>query len=314
MSLIAESQTYRIRTPDGAELRLADLSGGNDGHPILVMPGRGQPIEAMHEMIEGFRARGLRVFAADWRGQGGSSREVDTENGHIDDFSVFLRDQAHLIETVFRGEKPLLFGHSMGGHNCLRQSAVNPSLVAGVIATAPMMGIHTQPFPKPVVKALAQTGRVPGMAKRSAPGAKNVFQKDLDVGGPTQSQDFFKWHRTMKVMLADRSLVTGGPTWGWLRAAVASMDAALQPGVPESIQAPALIITAGDDKVVKSDVAESFAARMPNARHVRLEQAWHDIPQETDAIQAPMWREIDRFLDEHGFRGSRRATGRQSAA
>ena len=35
------------------------------------------------------------------------------------------------------------------------------------------------------------------------------------------------------------------------------------------------------------------AARIPGARHVEIAGAYHEILQETDAIQAAFWREFD---------------------
>ncbi|MEM6730428.1 MAG: alpha/beta hydrolase, partial [Myxococcota bacterium] len=252
----------------------------------------------MHHIVRGFQDRGHRVFSADWRGQGHSHRDVDQQVGHIDAFSTYLQDHASVLKAVFPGEKTLLFGHSMGGHNALRQSAVNPSLVAGVIATAPMMNIHL-PMPRAAANFLCERIDQLGLTKRPAIGQDNMFEKDLNAGGPVQSQDYCKWRKLMNVLIDDPSLVTGGPTYGWVRAALYSMDAALEHGVPEGIQAPALIVTAGNDNVVKSQCAEEFAQRMPNATTVEIPEAQHDIPQETDAILGKFWRATDAFLREH---------------
>ncbi|MEO0811300.1 MAG: alpha/beta hydrolase [Myxococcota bacterium] len=298
MTMIAENQSYKVSTPDGKELRLVDFSGENEGPPMLVMPGRGQSLEAMWDITEGFRQRGLRVFAGDWRGQGGSSREVAGEVGHIDCFSTYLEDHARLLKTAFPGERALLFGHSMGGHNSLRQATVNPSMVAGVIATAPMMEVNTKPYPVSVARALTAAALIPSVSRAPAPGSKNFFEKDLEEGGPTLSQDQGKWQRYMDAMLADRSLVTGGPTWGWVRAAMHSMDAALEKGVAEANDVPALIVLAGKDEVVLNETAEGYAKRMPNARTVLLPDAMHDVPQETAAILEPFWAAADQFLTE----------------
>src|SRR5690606_16793925 len=66
-----------IATPDGARLRFARWAppAGRKG-TVCVFTGRAESIEKYFETVRDLRARGFAVAMIDWRGQGGSSRQL----------------------------------------------------------------------------------------------------------------------------------------------------------------------------------------------------------------------------------------------
>ena len=86
---------------------------------VVVLQGRSEFIEKYFEVIGELLARGFAVAAMDWRGQGGSARQLkNPRKGHIDDFSLFERDLGALVDDVLGPSCPQpWFGlcHSMGG-------------------------------------------------------------------------------------------------------------------------------------------------------------------------------------------------------
>ena len=119
---------------------------------LLFLPGRGDYYEKYLETLAHWVARGWRVTALDWRGQGGSGRlGVDAITGHVEDFALWLADLAAFWRQWSEdGREPrVVVAHSMGGHLALR--AVAESLIdpAALVLAAPMLGL---------------VGRVPGAA------------------------------------------------------------------------------------------------------------------------------------------------------
>lgn len=52
-------------------------------------------------------------------------------------------------------------------------------------------------------------------------------------------------------------------------------------------------MSAGDDSIVDNASHEAVAARLPNARVVKVPGAFHEILIERDDIRAQFWREFD---------------------
>ena len=93
---------------DGHELRRIDWPEAreNPRGSILFLPGRGDFYEKYFESLEQWHRAGWRVTAADWRGQAGSGRlGSDDVTGHIEDFSIWTGDLAHMWKT-WRKECP----------------------------------------------------------------------------------------------------------------------------------------------------------------------------------------------------------------
>ena len=91
-------------------------------------------------------------------------------------------------------------------------------------------------------------------------------------------------------------LVSGGATWGWLRAATASIRALHRPALAASITCPVLIALAGHERLVDNAATRAFAAGLPQATILELPEARHEILRETEATRARFWAEFDRFV------------------
>ena len=105
---------------DGVRLRSARWSPpGQPRGTVAIFGGRAEFIEKYHETIGDLLARGLAVAMLDWRGQGGSERQLrNRRKGHIDDFSLYLRDLDAILDQVLEPFCPkpwFALGHSMGG-------------------------------------------------------------------------------------------------------------------------------------------------------------------------------------------------------
>ena len=68
-------------------------------------------------------------------------------------------------------------------------------------------------------------------------------------------------------------------------------------GFAEAISTPLLLISAGRDRLVINQATRDFAKRLPNATHVEIEDAEHEILMEKDSIRARFWSEFDAFVN-----------------
>jgi lysophospholipase len=112
------------------------------------------------------------------------------------------------------------------------------------------------------------------------------------------THDERRFRFTEQWFAADPRLSLGGPTIGWCRAAIRSMDAALKPGALERIDLPLLLVSSGADPLVDSAIHGPVAARIPTARHVTIDGARHEATMEKDEIRTRFWTEFDRFTKE----------------
>ena len=107
-----QSNSARRRHPPGANRRRGAAArrklGGAARHARHGgdLSGRAEFIEKYYETIRDLLDRGLSVAIFDWRGQGGSARQLkNPRKGHIDDFSLYERDFSAFVS---RGARDLL--------------------------------------------------------------------------------------------------------------------------------------------------------------------------------------------------------------
>lgn len=270
---------------------------------LLFMPGRGDAYEKYLETLDHWRGQGWRVSAADWRGQAGSGRlGADPITGHIGDFDLWVGDLAALWNEWTRGRAgPLVLAcHSMGAHVALRaimQKALDPA-PAALVLIAPMLDVLPEKVPVPLRQWLARVMCAIGDPRRPAwkwserPGELPAFRQALLTHHADRYSDELWWR-------AERpELVMGPGSWGWVRAALASIRSLTRPGVLEGIRLPVYIVATSADRLVGVRAIERAAARLPNAQALWFgSEAAHEILREADPVRDRALAGIDAFLD-----------------
>jgi len=305
MGSAAQSFAPFFLTAGAVKLRAARFEGDGPGL-CLILNGQTEFIEKYFEVIDEFRARGFSVVTFDWRGQGGSDRLLpDRRKAHIANFSDYDQDLDTVIREVVRPmmasrtAKPIAVAHSMGGNVLLRRLHDVQGEFAAAILSAPMVGITPRGVPWWLVERIAdrinRNGPSPdfvwGMGARDQ--AKLPFTLQIVTSDPK------RYARNQALLAADPELKLNGPTWGWLGAALHTIDRLHQPGYAEAIETRALLIGAGRDRVCDTDAIRAFAARMPHAEYVEIEGAQHEILMERDPLRAKWWIAADTFLKEN---------------
>lgn len=286
---------------DGTCVRFARFRPDNPVARTLMLPGFTEFIEKHLETIADLLERRHEVLCVDWRGQGLSDRALgDRHRGYVSSMELFLSDLREILEvTEFAsgGTTPFtVIGHSMGGHLALRAAAGREVPFERIIAVAPMVDILTGHFPRALSPWLARAATVMGMSAWYPPGAGGYGVKAMTFEGNPLTHDGARFQRTHDLIAREPRLALGNPTFGWVNAAFASIDQLKDPATIARIQQPVLIVRAGQEQIVSNAAQEWLCRELPNARLVDIAAAKHEILNETDAVRATFWREVDAFL------------------
>ncbi len=304
-----------VGAEDGVLLRIVRWSPGpSTNGTVCVFTGRGEFIEKYFETIRELVARNFSVIAMDWRGQGLSARELpDPAKGHIDDFSMFERDLDALYKQVLQFLCPrpwFALAHSMGGAVLLSQARAGNSPFDRIVLTAPMIDI-AGPLQRPLARAIIEVADIAGFGAAFAPGGGRASGMSRPFEGNDLTSDPVRYARNAAIVAAAPQLAVGGPTIGWVNAALRITRRLADPEFPRRTTTPVLILAGAEDHVVSTTAIERFANSLRAGRMIRLAGARHEILQERDAIREQFWAAFDAFIP--GGRGEAAALERKGA-
>ena len=293
----------------GASLRAARFPAAPDVAAqgvCVLLNGQTEFIEKYFEVIDELRGRGFAVATMDWRGQGDSTRMTqDSRKSFVGDFSEYDNDLDTLLNWIVApmlgsGEKPVALAHSMGAHILLRHLVRKPAGFRACVLSAPMIAISFRGQREFLVRAVTQyhirrgqhAGWVWGMEARDP--HKVTFATQMVTSDPQ------RFERTQILLREHPDLRLAGATWGWLAAAIASMDW-LKPKA-EAITTPLLVVGAGKDRICMTPQTKAFAARLPHADYVEIKEAGHEILMERNPFRAEFWAAFDDFMSRSSSR------------
>ncbi|MBL9049264.1 MAG: alpha/beta hydrolase [Tabrizicola sp.] len=234
--------------PDGAQcvwlqagaarIRVAWWKAGQKG-TVLLLPGRTECIEKYGRAAGDLVARGFSVITIDWRGQGLADRALaDRMMGHVVRFDEYQEDLDAMLAEAERAGLPkpyYMVAHSMGG--CIGLRALMRGLpVKAAVFSAPMWGINMAAWLRPVAMVVSSLARPFGFAHRYAPttsGEAYLLQVPFEGNVLTTDRDMWDYMRQQVLKVPDLAL--GGPSIGWLKAALrecAELAAKPPPKVP----------------------------------------------------------------------------------
>ena len=292
----------RWLAPDGWPIRRADWKlPERPRGSILFVPGRGDFFEKYLETLDYWHSRGWAVTALDWRGQAFSGRlGTDSVTGHVDDFALWTRDLA-AFWNEWRAATPgphVLAAHSMGGHLGLRAVAEGAIRPDALVLSAPMLGLITHGLPLAPFHWIAQVMCALGDPRRPAwkwsekPGQLPADRSALLTHDPQRYADELVWRDTCP------QLVMGPGSWGWMRAAIASMRGLDRREVLRRVTVPTFIVATSADRLVGFAAIERAVRWLPNVQFLRFgPEARHEILREVDPVRDKALAAIDEFLD-----------------
>nr|WP_244641970.1 alpha/beta hydrolase [Chelatococcus reniformis] len=290
-----------VTTGDGRVLRAvrwpAAAGAAEVKGTVLILQGRAEFLEKYFETVGDLLARGFAVVTFDWRGQGGSERELaNPAKGHVDDFSLYRLDlEAVLDQAVSPAWPQPLFGlaHSMGGAVLLQALSQGFDRFARVVTIAPMVDIALIAMPR-LARALAQGLDVVGLGTAYVPGggARSIQRKPF--AGNRVSGDAVRYARNAAAARPD--IAVGDPTISWLNAAFRCMATLTEPRFGAAITTPILVIGAGEDRIVSTLAVERFATRLKSGHAIVIPASLHEVLMEREPIRDAFFAAFDAFI------------------
>lgn len=287
---------------DGKRMSYALFEPQQPRATLLIAPGRREFIEKKQaEIGTDFLERGFRQIVFEWRGQGLSDRYLSGNNyqrDYITNFDIHLQDLTSFYENVVRPVQtgPLIIvGHSMGAHllmRWLREYAAGK--VNAAIMTAPMMALtgHT---------LQAVTHGISKVAHNIAPthyawGQHDFNEHDQNFSINPLTQDPERFTIIEKYFAANPELTVGGVTWGWLWAALQSMEKVQRSSYFQGLNVPVLTLTGSKDRVTPVSEITTVLSRIAKSENIVIAGALHDLMNELDIYRTQAWQHIDRLL------------------
>lgn len=218
-----------LHAADGVRLRAAYWPQKGAQGSVLLFPGRTEYVEKYGRAARDLGMRGYATIAIDWRGQGLADRALaDPMSGHVTDFAEYQQDVAALLAYAKSQGAPepyYLIAHSMGGCIGLR-ALMNGLPVQAAAFSAPMWGILMAAWLRPLAGVIAATSSWLNLDGRYAPGtgAKTYVMEAAFVGN-SLTTDPEMWDYMRAQVQADPALSLGGPSLGWVRAALSECHA-----------------------------------------------------------------------------------------
>lgn len=279
---------------DGWKLRRFDWPRQSASRgKLLFLGGRGDFIEKYLEVLGHWHARGWSLTGFDWRGQGGSGRLLaEGQICHLTNFDPLLADLGAFVADWRRNDPAdphAVVAHSMGGHLVLRLLGDNPRAFDAAVLSSPMLGIKVKDFPGQPLHWAARAACLVGLAEH------RVWRRDPgNIPGrmsscPERTADKIWWKANHP------EIASGGPSWGWTRAAFASI-ASLRRINLEQVDTPILLLGSRLDPIVRADAIRAAAARLPNAELGLYSHGGHELLREADPVRLSVLDRIDQFL------------------
>lgn len=289
-----------LRAVDGIRLRSARWTPSQTVRgTVAVFGGRTEFIEKHFETIGQLLERGFAVAALDWRGQGGSARQLaNPRKGHIDDFSLYERDLHAFVTEVLGPSCPRpWFGlcNSMGGAIMLAIAHAGRCPFERLVLTSPMIGIANLSRPG-LVRGLAEFLDALGLGGAFAPGGNAAILATGPFEGNPLTSDPVRFARVASTVNADPAIGLGWCTIGWIHAAFRLMRKFEDPDFPRAITVPTLVIASGADRVTDTRATERFAERLRAGLLIVVDGAAHEILIERDVFREQFWSAFDAYI------------------
>lgn len=282
-----------LRAPDGFRIR-AGLWNAPDAAKgtVFLLPGRTEYIEKYGRAAADLAQRGYATLTIDWRGQGLSDRPpTDPMLGHVEDFAEYQSDLDALLDyaqTAGLPEPYYLMAHSMGGCIALRGLIRDLPFKAAAFS-APMWGISIAAWMRPLAMAISTAAVWFNMDNRYAPGTgPKTYVLEAGFLGNSLTTDPDMWDYMRAQVIAEPALALGGPSLGWLKAALAECSDLSMRACPRH---PALCALGTAEKIVDTAPIHARMAHWSNGRLAMSMGAEHEVMMETLPIRT-------RFFDE----------------
>lgn len=279
-SLVAASG-HQLTSADGTMLFVSDylLPAAEARGSVVIMHGLGEHCGRYRHIANFFNALGLSVRCYDHRGHGRSQgARGDVVNG-----DPMLLDAQIVIDQFaaqFR-QPPFLFGHSMGGLFATRFALSGASRLRGLILSSPALALRLSAAQRLMLDVMHKVAPRLGVPNGLNP-------------------DFLSHDRAIVAAYRADPLVHNKISARLLKSMLRATAACEAQAA--TLQVPALLLVAGDDRLVDPEGSMRFARLAPSgmAELKRYPGFFHEIFNEPE--QALPFADLAQWLDErHGI-------------
>lgn len=288
---------YWLHTEDGVRIRFALWRNGTEG-TVLLFPGRTEYVEKYGEAAAEFEKRGYSLAALDWRGQGLSDRpHSDRALCHVGDFREFQLDVAAArtaLSELGAPEPIYLLTHSMGG--CVGLRSLHEGLsVRAAAFSGPMWRIFMGPLARRIALAVTGTQVLMGRGKRYLFGtnARNYLHI-ANPGKNALTSDPAMFKKLRHQIEVRPALATGGPSYGWLNAALRECRDLLK--AEELPDYPVLTLLGTKERVVDPKAIRMLHSRWPGANLELVQESRHEVMMENSEIRNYFYGRVANFF------------------
>lgn len=290
-----------LEASDGIRLRAAFLRPTTETchGTVFVLQGRAEFIEKFSEVYARLLEHGFAVATLDWRGQGGSERQLrNSRKGHVEDYDDYLLDLDALLAEAQNRMMPEPYGllsHSTGSAIALLALARGGTPFRRAVMSSPLVGIAGLSSATGI-RLLTRFLSSIGLSSCFIPtgGPRSIFEKPFPDNPLTS--DPIRYALGAKWIEAAPELAIGDPTIGWADATFEALATFGEDGFCQANRTPILMVLAGSDTVVDSNAAAALARRLRGTSAITLRGARHEILMEQDPIQTQFWAAFDAFM------------------
>ena len=274
----ADGRAVWLTAADGVRIRAAVWNGSARRGTVILLPGRTEYVEKYGRTATVLAAAGYATLSVDWRGQGLADRALkDRSVGHVRDFAEYQADMAALLDFATRDGLPqplYLLAHSMGGCIGLR-SLMRGAPVRAAVFSAPMWGIVMPKGARPLVQVVATASGWFRFAHLRMPTTPvRTLVVDTPFAGNDLTTDEGMWDYMRAQAQAHPDLTLGGPSLGWMKAALQECAALARLPSPDC---PMVCALGSLERIVEVAPIQDRVARWPGARLDRYAGAEHEV-------------------------------------
>ncbi len=244
---------------------------------IVIVHGFTEYCKKYTELAWYFINRGYNVFTYDHRGHGLSDRQVDGYVlAHANSFEDYVKDLETFVEEIVvkQGgrENINIFSHSMGGSVTALYLMKCGSTISRALLSSPMVYPFTANCPIPILKIMLKQ-----QAVKYGWDARFKYASDFNPNHPfdkSHDTSYPRFRHNLDVRLSDVRYQTSASTNRWMYEAVTVGKKMLCKRNLKKIKAKVLVISSGEDTVVRPKPQKKLADRL-GCGFIKIESAKH---------------------------------------
>lgn len=276
-TLSAHAKEGTFKSFDGLNIFYRNYLVENPVGSIVIVHGFTEYCKKYTELVWYFTNRGYNVFTYDHRGHGLSERQVEgLVLAHVNSFEDYVKDLERFIEDIVvpcAGKENInIFSHSMGGSVTTLYLMRCGDKISRALLSSPMVYPFTSDCPITVLKLMLKQH-----ARKNGWDARFKYASDFNPDHPfdkSHDTSYPRFRHNLDVRLSDERYQTSASTNRWMYEAVTVGKKMLRIKDLKKIKAKVLVISSGEDTVVRPKPQKTLADRL-GCGFMKIEGAKH---------------------------------------